>query len=271
MRKLIMRVALFYVAIAISTLAQNPTNTIGHLGEGEGWNGVWKLDPAKSHIYGPTLRISMSPDGVYHNTGRIGTANFDCDGKGHLVGESLTVICTQKSSDYLEISTFKNGSKVSSSHWELANHGNALTIQGTMLQSDRSAKLIESRYTRTSGSTGFVGGWRNTDLFKGLASVLKTSTGNNSVHLYYPENGIHEDAFMDGTTSAVHTSVFPFGATIALSEGSPREFRLTTKLNGQVVYIEHWQMSADGRSLTQSSWFANTPSEKYVLVYEKQS
>jgi hypothetical protein len=265
-----LKIALFYAVIAVSTLAQNPRKTSNRVEEGGGWNGTWSLDPAKSYIYGPTLRISMSRDGVYHNAGRISAANFNCDGKEHVLGESLTVLCTQKNSDWLEITGFKKGSKVSTSHWELSDHGNSLTIQGTMLQSNGSAKSIESHYTRTSGSTGFVGGWRNTDLFKGLASIIKTNIGNNALHFFYPETGIHEDAFIDGASSPVHTALFPSGATIALSEDSPREFRLTTKLNGQVVYIECWQISPDGRSLTQSSWFANTPKEKYVLVYEKE-
>jgi hypothetical protein len=234
------------------------------------WNGTWKLDTAKSHIYGPTLRISKSPDGVYHNTGRIGSANFDCDSMGHQVSDGLTVFCTQKNTDDLEISAFKNGSKVSTGHWQLSNHGNALTIQGTVLQSDGAAKSTESHYIRTSGSTGFVGGWRNKDLFKGLASTLETSVSNNALHFHYPEKGIYVDAFLDGTRAAVHTFLFPSGATIALSERDKREVSLTTELNGQVVYVEYWQISMDGRSLSQSSWFTSRPSEKYVLVYEKQ-
>ena len=28
------------------------------------WNGIWKLNPVKSHIYGPTLQISRSSDVV---------------------------------------------------------------------------------------------------------------------------------------------------------------------------------------------------------------
>jgi hypothetical protein len=234
------------------------------------WNGVWKLDPARSHISGPTLRISRSPDGVYHNSGRIGTANFDCDGKGHVVSEGLAVFCTQKRGDSLEIYTSKNGSKVSTAHWELSNHDDTLTIQGTMLQSDGSANSIESRYTRTSGSTGFVGGWRNTDLFKGLPSILSTKIGDNALHFYYPERDGHVDAAIDGSSSPVHTSLFPSGANISLSERSPREFSLITNLNGHVAYIEYWEISADGRSLTESSWFAKRPNEKYVLVYVRQ-
>ncbi|HEX4065372.1 MAG TPA: hypothetical protein VHZ09_05060 [Acidobacteriaceae bacterium] len=235
------------------------------------WNGTWKLDPAKSHIYGPTLRISRTSDGVYHNSGRIGTASFDCDGKGHRVSESLTVSCVQTGSDYLEISAFKNGSKVSTAHWELSNHENALTIQGTMLQSNGSAKSIDiHHFTRTSGSTGFVGGWRNAEPFEGLASILQTKVGNDALQFSYPEKDIHVNAPTDGNNAAVHTFLFPSDATIALTERGPRTLSLTTKVNGQIAYVEYWQMSADGRSLTQSSWFANRPNEKYVLVYKKQ-
>jgi hypothetical protein len=234
------------------------------------WNGTWKLEPEKSHIDGPTLRISRSPDGVYHNAGRIGAANFNCDGKGHDVRGNVTVICAQKSHSYLEISAFKNGSRVSTAHWTLSDHENALTIQGTMLQPDGSAKPIEANYTRTSGATGFVGGWRNVEPFTGLATTLRTAVDDRAVHFNYAETDVHVDARIDGTSEPISTPRFPSGASIDLSEQGPRAFSLTTKLRGKVVYIERWQMSADGRSLAESSWFSNTPKEKYVLVYEKQ-
>jgi hypothetical protein len=105
---------------------------------------------------------------------------------------------------------------------------------------------------------------------EGLASILQTSVRDNAFHLSYPGREIHVDAFFDGTSAAIHTPLFPSGATIALSQRGPRAFSLTTKLNGQVVYVENWQISADGRSLTQSSWFSSSPKEKYLLVYEKQ-
>jgi hypothetical protein len=207
---------------------------------------------------------------VYRSSGRIGSANFDCDGKKHQIAENDTVSCVLKNDDYVEILAFRNGSKVSTAHWELSNHENALTIQGTMLQPDGSAKSTEHHFTRTSGSTGFVGGWRNAEPFDGLASILQTSIRDNALHVSYPERKIHVDALLNGTSAAVFTPLFPSGATIALSERGPRGFSLNTKLNGQVVYVENWQISADGRSMTQSSWFASRPNEKYVLVYEKQ-
>jgi hypothetical protein len=65
------------VAILISSVSCQASGALSY-----DWNGVWQLDPAKSHIYGPTLRISMSPDGVYHNTGRIGTRTLIATAKG---------------------------------------------------------------------------------------------------------------------------------------------------------------------------------------------
>jgi hypothetical protein len=234
------------------------------------WDGTWKLDAAKSRIYGPTLRISRSSDGVYHSSGRIGAANFDCDGKGHLVSKDDTISCTQRDADYLEISAFKNGSRISIAHWELSDHAKALTIQGTFFQPDGSTKTIESHFTRTSGAAGFVGGWRNRDLFQLQASTLRTDINNNALHIYYPERGIRVDVPIDGTSAAVNTPLFPSGATIALSKRGPQELSLITKLRGQTIYVEDWQIGVDGRSLTQSSWFAKTPNEKYVLVYMKE-
>jgi hypothetical protein len=142
------------------------------------------------------------------------------------------------------------------------------SLKGTSSELRTAAE--NSHFTRTSGSTGFVGGWRNAEPFEGLASILQTSIRDNALHFSYPEKDIHVDALLNGTSAAVHTSLFPSGATISLSERVPRAFSLTTKLNGQVVYVENWQIAADGRYLTQSSWFASRPNEKYVLVYEKQ-
>jgi hypothetical protein len=234
------------------------------------WDGTWKLDTARSRIYGPTLSISRSSDGVYHSSGRIGAADFDCDGKGHLVSRDVTILCTQRDTDYLEISAFKNGSRISIAHWELSDYAKALTIQGTFFQPDGSAKTMESHFTRTSGAAGFVGGWRNKDLFQRQASTLIANINNNALHIYYPETGIRVDVRIDGTSAEVKTPLFPSGATIALSRHGPQEFSLITKLRGQIVYVEDWQIGVDGPSLTQTSWFAKTPNEKYVLVYIKE-
>lgn len=109
------------------------------------WNGTWKLDPFKSDIPGPTITVSITPDGMYHNASGGSTANFRCDGKGYQGKETLTAFCTQKISSEMEITIFRNGSKVSTVHWQLSSDGNALTIQSRRFQADGSVESKERR------------------------------------------------------------------------------------------------------------------------------
>ncbi|SPE17937.1 exported hypothetical protein [Candidatus Sulfotelmatomonas gaucii] len=234
------------------------------------WNGTWKLDPARSNIPGPTLTLSLTPDGMFYSSGRSGSAKFRCDGKAYQAAETLTAFCTQKNSSDLEITTFRNGSKAGVSHWQLSSNGKMLTVDSEIFQPDRSPKPKETHFTRTSGSSGFTGGWRNVNPFDGLASILQISMGSNALHYSYPEKDIHADAFIDGTDAAIQDPSVSAGATVSLRERGPREFSVTTKLNGRATNAGYWQISADGRSLTDSYWEPGRPNEKAVLVYEKQ-
>jgi hypothetical protein len=98
-------------------------------------------------------------------------------------------------------------------------------------------------------------------------SIQKITLQGHTLHRYLPENNRHVDVTLDGTDAALGETS---GATLALEERSSREFSSTMKLCGQVVSIGNWQISADGRSLTESYWVPNSPNEKAVLVYEKQ-
>ncbi len=78
------------------------------------------------------------------------------------------------------------------------------------------------------------------------------------------------DVTLDGPDAAIHGRLTSPGATLALEERSPREFSSTMKVYGKVVSVGYWQISANGRSLTESYWVPGRPNEKAVLAYEKQ-
>jgi hypothetical protein len=167
----------------------------------------------------------------------------------------------------VELTAFKNGSKLFVGNWELSPDEKILSVKGTMFHPDGSVKGSDKRYTRTSGSVGFAGGWKNVSPLDEAPSVQKISLQGNTLHRLFPENDRHLDVTLDGTDAALGE---PPDATFALEERGPRDFSSTLKLHGQVVSVGYWQISADGRSLTESSWEPSNPSEKTVLVYEKQ-
>jgi hypothetical protein len=232
------------------------------------WNGTWKLNPAKGDIPGPSIVVSISPDGMWHNRSLGGTtANFRCDGTEYQSTDILTINCTQVNSSEAEITGFKNGSKLFVARWELSPDGRFLSVKSTTFHADGSVKVKEKRYARTSGSVGFAGGWKNVNPLEEAPSIQKISLQGHTLHRSLPENDRQVDVRLDGTDAALGE---PPGATLALEERSPREFSSTMKLYGQVVSLGYWQISADGRSLTESYWVPSSPNEKAVLVYEKQ-
>ncbi|MGC1653304.1 MAG: hypothetical protein WA722_10860, partial [Candidatus Sulfotelmatobacter sp.] len=232
------------------------------------WNGTWKLDPAKSDIPGPTIVVSISPDGMWHNSGGY-IANFRCDGKGYQAMDILTVYCTQANNSDVEITAFKNGSKLIALHWGLSSDGKTLSIKSTSFHDDGSAKVKDSRYLRTSGSVGFAGGWRNVNPLEAIPSIRQISLQGHTLHQSIPEKGAYIDVTLDGTDAVIHGPLGS-GGSIALKERSPREFSATMKVHGEIVSVGYWQISADGHSLTDSYWVPGGPNKKAVLVYEKQ-
>lgn len=245
--------------------------TVSCRGASPDWNGTWKLDPAKSDIPGPTIVVSITPDGMWHNASRGGPiANFRCDGKAYQANDIITVYCTQASSSSAEINGFKNESKVFTAHWDLSPDGNVLSVKATGFQADGSAKATQRRYARISGSVGFAGGWRNVNPFEGIPPIRKISLQGHILHESSPDNDRYIDVTLDGADATIHGRLISPNARFALKERSPREFSSTMKQDGQVVSVGYWQISADGRSLTESYWVPGRPTEKAVLVYEKQ-
>jgi hypothetical protein len=233
------------------------------------WNGTWELNPAKSDVPGPTITVSITPDGVYHDAGAGGTVSFRCDGKGFAMGTE-TAYCTQKSGSNMEISFFRNGSKASTSDWELSPDEKVLTIKSNKIQADGSVKSKEGRYTRTSGSTGLAGGWRSVNPLEGEPTIWQINLDSHGLHYSFPPSEQHVDAVLDGTDATLRGPVIDTGSSIAFKERGPREIDLAKKENGQVVSVGIWRISADGRSLTDSYWVPARPNEKVVLVYDKR-
>jgi hypothetical protein len=242
--------------------------TVSCHGASPDWNGTWKLNPAKGDIPGPSFVVSISPDGTWHNSSVGGASlNFRCDGKDYQANHILTINCTQVNSSDVKLTGFKNGSKLFVGHWELSPDGKALLVKSTNFHADGSVQERETRYTRTSGSVGFVGGWRNVNPVEEAPSIQKITLQGHTLHRYLPANDRHLDVTLDGTDAALGE---PPDGTFALEERGPREFSSTMKLHGQVVSVGYWQISADGHLLTESSWAPSSPDEKTVLVYEKQ-
>jgi hypothetical protein len=234
------------------------------------WNGTWKLSASKSDIPGPSLTVAIDSSGEYHTENGTSTGNFRCDGKEYPAVANITVFCAQRSTSVMEITLEKNGTKTSTAQWELSLDGKMLTIKSTSVQAGGSVKSKESEYVRTSGSTGFAGGWRNTKPFESLPSLMQLTLTDGKIHYAFPEKAQYADPALDGQDATVYGPGVPSGSTMAFKQHGSRELLMAKKLNGQILNVGSLRISGDGRTLTETYWRPEAPDVKAALVYEKQ-
>jgi hypothetical protein len=234
------------------------------------WNGTWRLNVPKSRVPGPDFSITVSTTGEYHFDNGTHNYNFRCDGKGYPTNTGRTISCIQTSSVEMDTTSLENSGKTAIAHWELSPNQQTLVIDSTRVQPAATAKSQKNVYVRTSGTTGFTGGWTNPRRLKSRPQVMVLTLKEHSLRLAFPEKEQYTDLSLDGTDSVVHDAEPTPGATIAIHPNGPREFLTTTKSGGHIVSQGFLTLSADGRTLTEVYWRPEMPHEKAVLVYQRQ-
>jgi hypothetical protein len=234
------------------------------------WNGTWKLNPAKSHLSLAILTLATTPDGIIHNTTGAGNMSFRCDGNRYPSANGVTVVCTQKNTATMDITLFRNGSQELSDRWQLSPDQKGLTVTWANTLPTAWSASGDRHYARASGSTGFAGAWKPVNPYELTPPTWQISVHGHTFQGSYPEKHWTQDIPLDGKDASVHRPDVNPAATIALRIRNSRELFVTRKVNGKVNSVATWQLSPDGRSLTDTTWFPGRTSETAVLVYDKQ-
>jgi hypothetical protein len=232
------------------------------------WNGMWKLNESKSNIPGPSFSLTILPTGEYHSDNGTYSYNFRCDGKEYTTRPNRTISCTQSSASEMDTTATGDGKKFAA-HWELSADGKTLTVKTNSTGTDAPVKATERVYLRTSGSSGFVGGWQDT---KRLASIpqLVLTLNKQALHIALSGSGQYMDPPLNGTDAPCHGPFVPQGLTLAIRPNGPREFLTLRKMDGKIVNQGSLRLSADGHTLIEEYWPPSRPDERATLVYEKQ-
>jgi hypothetical protein len=233
------------------------------------WNGTWKLNQSKSSIPGPDFSIAILPVGEYLYDNGTYSYKFFCDGKEYPARLGHTISCLQTSASAIETTHIDNGTKVGLAHWELSADGKMLTIKGTSIQADGSAKPTEQVFSRTSESIGFAGGWRNTKRLESRPTMLLT-LNERSLHMAFSGTGEYVDVPLDGSDAPMHGPGMPQELTLAVKVIGPREFLTLKKFGGKLANEGSLKLTTDGRTLIEEYWNPKRPERKATLVYDRQ-
>jgi hypothetical protein len=169
----------------------------------------------------------------------------------------------------IDTTTKENGVKVSTGHLELSADGKMLTSDRTSVLPDGSVKSRKSVYSRTSGSMGFAGGWKDTRHFESRPQLL-LSLDQQRLHISFSEGGQYIDLPLDGSDAPMHGPGVPQGLTMAVKSHGPREFLTEKKVGNNIVNQGFLRLSMNGRTLVEEYWRPSQPEQKARLVYDKQ-
>ena len=233
------------------------------------WNGAWKVNPSKSSFQGPIFTISISTDGEYRYDDGKSSFIFRCDGKDRPIAENRTRACVKSSANVLDLTQKENGVKTRANHWELSAGGKVLMSTATAFRPNGPVITTQVVASRMSGSNDFAGQWRDTSYLQRHADMT-LRLESQTLHMGYSSAGQYIDAPLDGVDAAVHGPHAPEGVTYAVRLAGKRKFLILTKRNGKTLTQGSFELSDDGRVITESWWTPGHPADKSTFVYERK-
>jgi hypothetical protein len=233
-----MQAILFVAAAAASTFWTASDPFVGH----------WKLDVSRSTIVDDMKVESLGPNryAFSFEGAPIETVVADGTDQPGLPGTTLAV--KQADGRTLSVVRKQDGKVIVSAHWKLSPDGRTLRDAFTSLQDDGSNLRIDYVYRRTAGTSGFAGAWESTTKPIGLKLEMDIQPYADK-GLSFTSLGSKKSVIFDGRD---HAGADAKDVTFSGHRSGPRAMDYTEKSGGKVTRLRAFQLSRDGRTLTET-------------------
>lgn len=248
---------LLFGAASVAT-AQNP------------FAGTWKLNPAKSHLAGATIKFGPAEDNAIELTADGASYSFRIDGKEYRMTSGDVVLWKQVDDAAWTATYLKpDGTPLSTDTWTLSPDGQSLTVVNAGTRPDGQGYSNTTSYVRTAGTTGLMGSWKSTQVKLSAGEELVIAEyGLGGLSIKIPSMKASVLAAFGGRDVAPAGPDVPPALTVALERAGPSSFRLIERLSGVVTYSAVYTVSADGKTMTAVGNARGEPSQ--TAVWEKQ-
>lgn len=259
MKHLALTVVLLAASIGAAAAADSP------------FAGTWKLNVEKSKLAGDTFTYTATATGFQYSNGSTVKFDFATDGKDYAVLPGRTVSWT-KSGDNAWDSVYKDGrgTVLSKVHRVLSADGKTMTVASTNYHADGTTTQETVVRKRVSGGPGLAGTWKEVKVSRASDTMIISVPSAGHIKYEIPRQKDTLEGAVDGTPSLVKGPSVPEGATIAFKQMSSTELAWTYANKSTVLQKGVDTVSADGTSLTSTSWAPGKESEKTIEVYDKQ-
>jgi hypothetical protein len=231
--------------------------------------GTWTMDVAKSHVTGDTFTYNKTATGYAYSNGGPVSYQFALDGNDYPTIPSESIACTETTPTSMVCVHKASGKIVSSGSRTLSADGSRYKTDFSVYRPDGTTGHEEEVFVRISGGPGFAGTWKDESAkFTPSAWVIATPTAT-TFQMTRPSDKSSTAGATDGTPSPLMGPTVPPGATNSVLATSPTTWSYTIMLQGKVYAKGMMSVSADGKTLTDTSWVPGKESEKEVDVYTK--
>jgi hypothetical protein len=214
--------------------------------------------------------MNQKPDGTIHVIDGSVVYDFKVDGKDYpTIGDRTTAWA--KTGDNTYSSTQKAGGKVlSQSERVLSSDGKTMTVTTTGTHPDGSSFKVVSTFQKIAGGAGLDGTWKDTKaVVHNEETMVISSRMPGTMRVEYSATKSVAEGKLDGSPLTVTGPIIPPGATGTWKMSDSHTLDYTHAIQDKITSQGSEKIAADGKTLTDTYWDPAAPTEKIVVVWEK--
>jgi hypothetical protein len=232
--------------------------------------GKWKFNPDKSQLNGLTYKVEDVGNNQYKFAFGDDAETVSLDGKPHTTKYGNTWSVTKSGSNGWHWVTKRNGKTTSDAMWTVSEDGATSTYVSTETRPDGSTSHDETKLKRTAGTSGLIGTWESTEIKIGTPNTIRMMAWEKDGYsITNPAYKGETDFKLDGKDYTPKGPTVAKGTTVSGKKIDDRTMELTYKLNGKMTETDRWELSADGKVLTDTINYSGVDKQE-VDVYERQ-
>jgi hypothetical protein len=215
--------------------------------------GKWKFNPDKSQMNGLDYKIEDAGGGQYKFIFGDDVETMTFDGKGHVTkyGDTWSIKTTGPSS--WDSTNEVDGKVTNKAKWTISADNQTFTSTDENTRPDGTTGRTEAIFKRTGGTSGLVGTWQTTSIK--ILSPTSITIAKWQGDGYTRNNPAFKETFdfkLDGKEYTPKGPRVAKGITVTARKIDDHSMELTYKLKGKTTETDKYEVSADGKTLTQT-------------------
>ncbi len=236
----------------------------------QGWFGTWKLDRAHSHLQGPTITIVRVPGGYHFEFGATSFTIGD-DGKDYpTVPTRSTSLKQTGGRSWFRVHKI-NGREVDHSTLTISPDDKTLLIHTTATDVAGVEHSSDDKEERIGEGDGLAGTWRSTVAGINVSEEITLSdAGQGRIRWDLPREEQFYIALPNGVAVPLQGRHSVPGVTVSVWKQSATAMHWTVFVDGRAYTNGEDVLSADRKTLSETTWPAANTQEKQRAVYRRE-